>query len=672
MKLANRYFFPSVWQAYHWFNYRGVWLTCVLLFLLVASGFAIRVLNYQPPTHNSDAQANWVAATWIANNIPFDINFKLSRLGITLPAAAMQRGFGEGAIVYSFAPIAAFLIVLGTSYLITEKLAGRVPALLAAVAVLVFPEFNGSATQLLPGIFQAAYLGLMTLFLVFYLHGKRMGLYLLVAGMSLALCYMAKFTALFVAPGVALLFFLNGVKKSHAALFCAGFLLLYAGEHIYYADKGIPGGRFQYLWHVKNTGGYSPQSHLDEIGLDIPKHTKARADSRTIYSVGEAYKFFLRYTPEYAGWRWTGAFIGWLLSAAYLTFFAGRRYLIPVLVIGSHLFFNTFAVTKLFPLKLMTSIMSRYLDIYSGLIFVTIALATWHVARRLTYGEVYMTRTHKFRKTARLIGVGLGVFGLVRFVAVPAGKRLLAWSLGLINTGRLLFGMEITKFIFYSLATVAVVSFVYLSIRYGPVLYARLHCKPLGWFRRQAMPFVAIGAALLILWPLLGQNIVLVRWAIPDQLNELEHGEHRIQQLNHHRKLVNEAYEKGFLIVSPNLYMAPYSGDLDVIGRQSVRRAFGFYLDWNNLDSYRSLSRLTTASFKYDTSVKINGRDYWVLSKFDSSEMQNMARNLTPNSKVLYLEPAQCTEAVYLTRQQLHKSTDKFWQDESPAEKGSS
>jgi len=660
----NQFHVYSPWKAYWWLNYRAPWFNCLVLFILVAAGLGIRVLNYRPPTHNSDAQANWAAATWIVNNVPFDINFKLSRLGITVPAAAMQRAFGEDAIVYSFAPIAAFLIVLVTSYLITERLAGRVPALLVSMAILVFPEFNGSATQLLPGVFQAAYLGAMTLFLVLYFQGKRLGLYVLLAGMCLALAYMTKFTALFVVPGVGLLFFVNRINKPHIMLFCLGFLILYAGEHTFYAAKGIPGGRFQYLWHVKNTGGYSPQSHLDEIGLDVPKHTKARADARTIYSVGEVYKFFLRYTPEYAGWRWTGALIGWLVSAVYLALFAGRRFLIPVSIMGSHLLFNTFAVTNLFPLKLMTSIMSRYLDLYSGLIFVAIGLAVWHLSRRLIYGEVFLPKTSVWRKLVCVVGSVLGAVGLAWLVVLPGSKYFIAHSLRLINTSRLLFGMDITKLMFYSLVTVVLGGFIYLCIIYGPGIYTRLGTISVSWLQRQIIPFVCLGVTLFLVWPILGQNLVLARWTVPSHLKELKQEEHNIQKLNQHRKKVNKAYDNGVLIVSPHLYLAPYGGK-DVVGRQSVRRAYGFYLDWEKLDSYRCLSGLTTASFKQDVAVKINGRDYWAFSKYDAATMKKMASELGPHSKVLYMEPALCTEAEFITVQQLDRRTDKYWKRES-------
>lgn len=650
-----------MWHLYWRCSYQSAWLTCLLSAMLIAVGFAMRLLSYCPPTHNSDAHGNWIAATWISNGIPFELNFKLSRLGIIMPAVFMQKLFGESPVVYSFAPLLAFLTVLVTAFLITNKLAGRIPALLTAVAILFFPRFNNSATQLLPGIFQAAYLGLMTLFLVYYFRGRRVGGFMFLAGAGLALAYMCKFTALFVTPGIVLLWFCYRVDKSHVMLFCAGFLLLYAGEHAFYFSKGIPGGRFQHLLHVKNTGGYSPQAHLDEIGLEIPAHTRDRSSSMRIHGPGEFYKFFLRYHPKYASWQWTRTLLLWLLSAVYLFFMAGHRYRVPIAIMGSLLFFNTFAVTRFAPLVLMTSPMNRYLDPYSGLVFVGIAVAAWHLARRLVYGKTSKSENPGRRRILRVIGAALGLLGFVWYLAVPMAKFMHYRALRLINSGRILFGIETVKLMVLTLAVAVVAVAVYLLVRNTRRILDGFRMKTSQWYWRQSTPILSVGAAWMLLWPQLGPNLKTAKWILPKRVTELHQGTHRIQHLDKHVSMVNEAFDTGMLIVSPNLYMAPAAGDLDVIGRQSVRRAFVFYLDRGRLKSRDGLARGVTASFKHDVSVEINGRHYWVFAKYDADKIRELAGKLQSDSKVLYMAPEQWTRAEYVTVLQLHNRTDKFW-----------
>jgi hypothetical protein len=125
--------------------------------------------------------------------------------------------------------------------------------------------------------------------------------------------------------------------------------------------------------------------------------------------------------------------------------------------------------------------------------------------------------------------------------------------------------------------------------------------------------------------------------------------------------MVNEAYEAGTLILSPNLYYAPQGGGMDVIGRQSVRRAYLFYLDPQKWDSYGDLARVATASFKGDTMVEIDGRHYWGLSNYGEEKMQEVGRNLKPDDTVLYMVPTQWTEAEYLTVRELRQRTDRWW-----------
>ena len=651
----------SLWRGFRWFNSSGGWVTCAVVVLVVVAGLGMRVLTYAPPTHNSDAHGNWVAATWMARGVPFEMNFKLSRLGITVPAALIRRVMGAGPMVYSFAPTVAFLIVLVTSYLITERIAGRVPALLVGLAVLVWPWFSYSATQLLPSIFLAAYLGLLTLFVVLYLRGGRWWPYLALAGAALAPAYMSKFTALLVVPGLAVVLLTERVKKAHVALFCVGFLVLYAGEHAYYFSKGIPGGRFQYLWHVRKTGGYTPDAHLAEIGLEMPEQKRERIERRTIRGIGDVHKFFLRYAPQWAGWRWSGALLLWLGSALYLCFLGGRRYRIPVFIMGSHLLFNTFAVAGVAPMRLLTSFQRRYLDMYSGLVFVGCVLGAWHLGRRIVYGRIPFSRLKKLRLPVAALGACAGLVGLVLYIGLPVGRYFHYRALRLINAGRLTFGMPMTKLICASLALTLAGCALYLLVRHGRGVRGRLRERPPRWFWWQACPLLSLGAAWLLLWPVVGPDVVLARWHLPKRVAELRKGEHRIQQVRQHRRMINEAYEAGTLIVSPHLYYAPHGSD--VIGRQSVRRAYLFYLNPDRWDSYEDLARVATASFEGDVAVKIDGRDYWGLSRYGKEKMQEAARNLQPEDRVLYLAPRQWTEAEYVTVEELRERTDEFWLD---------
>ena len=201
---------------------RSKWLTPAVLFVLVGAGLFMRLLTYQPPTTNSDAHGNWVAVIWMLHGTPYEIMLKTSRLGIHFPGLLTAKLFGEDAIVFSFTPLLAYLVVLLTSFFIVRKLAGYTPAIITAVCVLVFGAFAHSGTQMLPGIFIAAYFGLLTLSLVMYLPRRHWG-WLLLAGTSFGFAYMSKITAVLVAPGVLLMFLRFRVRKEHIAIFAAGF-----------------------------------------------------------------------------------------------------------------------------------------------------------------------------------------------------------------------------------------------------------------------------------------------------------------------------------------------------------------------------------------------------------------------------------------------------------------
>jgi 4-amino-4-deoxy-L-arabinose transferase-like glycosyltransferase len=638
----------SLYRFYRWFNYgRSAWLTAALIAVVLLVTLAVRLLTYQEPEWGGDGLCNWIAATHLRQGEFYEMRLNSSRMGVIFPAVLMQMVFGDTPLVYSFTPLLMCLITVACSFFITRKLAGRIPALFVALAMLLFPPWTADASYLLPDVFQAAYITAMTLCFVLYLSRPSAGV-MLAAGILLALTYASKITALFFFPAAAVIVVLHCAARRHIVYFAAGVLMIYACEHVWYYQMGLPGGRYQLL-SERRERARGVESVLTESLGERPKWSQ---DKGVLLQVTGFSDFFRRYRPEFAGQAWATAFLYWLVGSLYLLGFSAKRYHVPVIVMGCHVLFNTFAIQRLHPPVLLTLPWQRYLGVYSGLIFVIVVLFAWHLARRLAYRKLLPQKSARCRQAVGWFAAGVAVFSLVFCIILPWSRGIkfelfqtLGWAQSYFAWPLLRFTLLLGILILGGTTTILLVrlSPEWTSCIRRGLSECRSRCRNL-------VPLQIVLIAWAILFPQMRTNYISTRWGSwPTIMESLARGEHPSMRVSQHYQLVTEAYRTGRLLISP---VGDPMEEEHYIASNTLRRALGLYTARSELASLKELAWIPFDNI-VETVIRLNDKQYFAVSKFSKEEMLRMAHESAPDMVVLYIWPETDMRAEYRTVSEL-------------------
>jgi 4-amino-4-deoxy-L-arabinose transferase-like glycosyltransferase len=216
-------------------------LALLLLITLVA-----RAHQAAPPEVTGDATGKW----WFARKAMHGHlvhksggeywTHHMARASINIPAGLVQLLFGPTGRAYFVPALGASLLQTGFVFALATRLAGPLAGTLASLWIIFFPGTSRAGTQLMPGVFEAAYTVAAAYYLVRLCEdGLRWQRARLVAlAWWLFGAYLAKITSVFLFPGVfvALFWFSPPPLRLKRVLWLAGMLLAaYLAETLWYA-----------------------------------------------------------------------------------------------------------------------------------------------------------------------------------------------------------------------------------------------------------------------------------------------------------------------------------------------------------------------------------------------------------------------------------------------------
>ncbi len=374
-------------------------LLALLLFTLL-----FRVLSLMMIHTGVDERDYWFSARRIVAGLPYDdIQHRTIRFAVILPVAAAQALLGTHPDVYYVVPLVLALAQVALIYRLGLRLYGRAAGFAAALMLVLFPYMIRGGSQVRPDTFALAYLLASLSFFLPYLRGDEHRLRnLLLAAVMLFAAYQAKITSLYFVPAcLAAILWLRRSPRD-AVVFCLPLLGLYAVEHAcLYLLFGEP---------------------LGQLGIIMKNHL--RGDYIEAMSF---WGLFGRYSPQKLPWYWMAVMAA--AAAASVWVFRARRgdscSKALVLLAASFLFFETFAVAGLRPLRPVEPFLHRYLlPLLAPLLLLDAALlaAAWRKAA----GEAGLGRLTARAATALLALILLSASLLFALPGLPAGLAMYA------------------------------------------------------------------------------------------------------------------------------------------------------------------------------------------------------------------------------------------------------
>ncbi len=249
----------------------------VLLAAILAFGLLLRIVYwYGMVTVDPFAYADSAAS--IARWLPgFDREImgnlyytQYIRFSLTVPAAVIYRLFGPGEWQSTVVPIAASLGTVAVSYDLATRVAGVKAGLFSAFLAAVFPLGVINSTQFLPDTMLMFWAGLTMVLFLRGLDGRtrrERALLFLATGVSWALAFYAKQTAISLAIPFGVLFVARRRMYPEVVLGVPGALLVVAGVQFLLVSLGS--GPFEDLRTVIGEGRDIQPGALGYTDLDL-------------------------------------------------------------------------------------------------------------------------------------------------------------------------------------------------------------------------------------------------------------------------------------------------------------------------------------------------------------------------------------------------------------------
>jgi len=206
--------------------------------ILAAFTLAIRFRTLQEVEGGGDAVKSWYFVRQWFSGVDFaSLNWDhhMTRFGINFPALVVRALFGSNATTYFLAPIGACVVAVILTYKIARDWSGPYAGVLAGLGLAIFPPMERAGSQLLPGVFSAAYNAFAAYALLRYWksEGSR-GAWVVACGVAVFLGYLTHEPNVFLIPGFAYGVWLCRRSKRHVLLFLTTLALLLAVETLFY------------------------------------------------------------------------------------------------------------------------------------------------------------------------------------------------------------------------------------------------------------------------------------------------------------------------------------------------------------------------------------------------------------------------------------------------------
>ncbi|MFA7156786.1 MAG: glycosyltransferase family 39 protein [Bacilli bacterium] len=319
------------------------------IFLIVMISVLYRILTATCISSGGDAFYKWFQVKRWLYGFSFDgwaplygtWNHHTARWAITFPTFIFQYVFGTNPIVYYLVVI--FFITGATIYLykIALNIFGLYFAFSTSLLFIFFPVMGTVGSQLLPSVFSCFYM-LASFYFIIILLDKKDSRYVLFSAIMLFFAYSAKITNLFFIPGYIYILYKTKNFKNIKLFFGILFALFLLENILFYiySDGNLLFGKIECIFN----------GHLG--GNDI--------------------SFKDKYSILYFFSRWINLPISWFLLfvisipiSIYIIFRreTTKKIKYVVFIYLSFIFFETFAVKSIFPLKIAEPFRSRYLSI---------------------------------------------------------------------------------------------------------------------------------------------------------------------------------------------------------------------------------------------------------------------------------------------------------------------
>ncbi len=336
-----------------------------------------------------DAVRKWFfVKQWFYANSFHDIewNHHLARFGINIWAFVSQLIWGNSPEVYYVAPVAAATAAVVFTYKLGQELGGRWAGLIAALWLLTLEPMERAGSQLLPEAFSAAYMAGALYFLLWYVRYRgaariRLAL-LLITGLFTFFGYLAKMQNLLFVPGMLVAIWLYGSHRRDLLIFSGLLLGCYLIETAWYAiftehltrfeivDASHQGGTVKNVTRsvarARGAGGGGGGGAIRDKSLDF---------------MALFWKLLERYNVLWESIKFP-LYLSLGASLALAVFARQTPARAMALVLFGYLFFATFAIRQLSPIKLWMSKEPRYFVVLCPLILAVNAAFFVEIVRR--------------------------------------------------------------------------------------------------------------------------------------------------------------------------------------------------------------------------------------------------------------------------------------------------
>ena len=363
----------------------------IIVWLILASLW-VRRLTLWDIEGGGDAVRKWFfVKQWFYANSFEDIewNHHLARFGINLWAFVAQALWGTSPEVYYVAPVAAATAAVVFTYKLGQELAGRWAGLIAALWLLTLEPMERAGSQLLPEAFSAAYMAGALYFLLWYLRYRgdarvRLAL-LLVTGLFTFFGYLAKMQNLLFVPGMLLALWLCGTHRRDLLIFSGLLVGCYLIETAWYAIFTEHSTRYEIV-DASHRGGT-----VKGVTRTVARARGATGGGgggggqireKTLDLIALFWKLLERYHELWESIRFP-LYLSLGASLALAVFARQTPAQAMALVLFGYLFFATFAIRQLDPIKLWMSKEPRYFVVLCPLILAVNSAFSVEILRRL-------------------------------------------------------------------------------------------------------------------------------------------------------------------------------------------------------------------------------------------------------------------------------------------------
>jgi Dolichyl-phosphate-mannose-protein mannosyltransferase len=322
---------------------RRHWDDIAFVVVLVALNAFARWVRLEPIENGGDPLDAWYFVRQLAHeNHPKTawLDHHAARFGMHWITWIVQHLFGTHPRYYYLPQLFASCSCVALTYLLGRQLHGKLTGVLAALWLMEFPLFNSASSQLRRGIFEAMYALAALNCLVRYLdqtdeRGQRR--WLAACAVATFFAYLVELPSLYITPGVALVVWLARRNLRHIVLY---------------------GGILAALFAVETTLYFTLTHYSSRIAVVSAAHLSQKL--RGSEGEGVPFSYLLeRFTKAKDGTKLV--FYPFFFAAPLLVWRGGPKARAVALGAGSFLFFITFLVRGIDPIRVFELNGDRYL-----------------------------------------------------------------------------------------------------------------------------------------------------------------------------------------------------------------------------------------------------------------------------------------------------------------------